>query len=105
MENRRNKKMSGRKIIDGLRHALEHAKGTSSVARVQKVRVPDEIDVRAIRDRLNLSQAEFAMRFGFSLRNVQNWEQRCRFPDGPARVFLKVIDRDPVAVEKALASG
>ena len=97
--------MAGRKIIDGLRDALDHAQGKTSVARVHKVRVPDEVDVRAIRARLNLSQAEFAVRFGFSLRNVQNWEQRCRFPDGPARVFLKVIDREPSAVDRALAAG
>ena len=105
MEKEGTNKMSGRKIIDGLRGALAHAQGNTSFARTHKVRVPDEVDVRAIRARLNLSQAEFAVRFGFSLRNVQNWEQKCRFPDGPARVFLKVIDRDPDAVDRALASG
>jgi putative transcriptional regulator len=97
--------MSGRKIIDGLREAVAHAKGDTSIARVHKVRVPDQVDVRAIRERLQLSQAEFAFRFGFSLGCVKNWEQGRRFPDGSARVFLRVIEREPEAVEKALAVG
>jgi putative transcriptional regulator len=59
-------------------------------------------DVRAIRERLGLSQQAFAERFGLSERTVQEWEQKRMAPEGPARVLLQVIARAPKAVERAL---
>jgi putative transcriptional regulator len=59
-------------------------------------------DVRALRERLGLSQEAFAERFGLALRTVQEWEQRRRVPEGPARTLLRVIEREPAAVERAL---
>ena len=59
-------------------------------------------DVRALRERLGLSQEAFAHRFQISLRTVQEWEQRRRIPEGPALTLLRVIERDPQAVENAL---
>lgn len=70
---------------------------------VRGVRVPNRIDVRAIRERLKLTQEKFAFRFGFSLGTVRHWEQGTRYPDGSARVLLTVIRRVPDAVEFALA--
>jgi putative transcriptional regulator len=66
------------------------------------VRIPEEIDVRAIRVRLGLTQQEFAISFGFSVNTVRHWEQGRRAPEGPARAYLLVIDREPEAVRKAL---
>jgi len=87
-------------IIRGARQALDYARG----ARKDFVaHVPAAIDVSAIRTRLGLSQAEFAARFGFKLDAVQNWEQGRRRPDGAARAFLRVIEREPDAVQRALA--
>ena len=60
-------------------------------------------DVRALRERLGLSQEAFASRFQISLRTIQEWEQRRRVPEGPALTLLRVIERDPKAVERALA--
>ncbi len=65
--------------------------------------VPAGPDVRTVRERLGLSQEAFAARFRLSLRTVQEWEQRRRVPEGPARVLLQVIDREPEAVARALA--
>lgn len=62
-------------------------------------------DVRGIRERLGLSQEAFAARFHLSLRTVQEWEQRRRVPEGPARVLLQVIDCEPEAAARALASS
>ena len=91
---------SGESILKGARQALEYARGARDgfVAYV-----PREVDVAAIRRRLGLSQAEFASRFGFKLDAVQNWEQGRRRPDGAARAFLRVIEREPDAVQRALA--
>ena len=97
--------MSGRKIIEGMREAVAYAKGDSSMARVRVVHVPEHVDVKAIRQRMNLSQVEFATRYGFSIDSVQNWEQGRRFPDGAARVLLKVIECRPDAVEEALSQS
>ena len=66
--------------------------------------VPFEVDVKAIRRKLGMTQAEFARSFGFGLDAVQNWEQGRRRPEGAARAFLKVIDREPDAVRRALAA-
>jgi len=62
-------------------------------------------DVRALRERLGLSQEAFAQRFHLSQRTVQDWEQQRRVPEGPARVLLQVIERDPQAVERALTGS
>jgi putative transcriptional regulator len=91
---------SGESILKGARQSLDYARGARDgfVAYV-----PREVDVAAIRRRLGLSQAEFASRFGFKLDAVQNWEQGRRRPDGAARAFLRVIEREPDAVQRALA--
>ena len=80
--------------------ALDYACGNraGSVAHV-----PEDVDVAAIRKRLGLSQSDFAARFGFKLDAVQNWEQGRRRPEGAARAFLRVIEREPAAVRRALA--
>lgn len=95
---------AGSKIIDGLKEAVDHAKGSRSAAKEYNAYV-HHIDVRAVREGLSMSQEEFAIRFGFSLGTLRNWEQGRRHPDGPARVLLKVIMNDYQAVEKALATG
>ena len=65
--------------------------------------VPEDVDVRAVRDRLGLTQLEFAARFGLDLDAVQNWEQGRTRPDRNARILLQVIATAPEAVEQALS--
>ena len=71
--------------------------------RAQIVDYPN-VDVLAIRQRLALTQAEFAIRFGLELDAVQSWEQGHQRPDPAARVLLKVIEQNPAAVDAALAA-
>jgi len=66
------------------------------------VPAPAAGDVRAIRQRLGLSQQQFAARYGFSVETIRNYEQGHRRPAGPARVLLKVIAVEPDAVTRAL---
>lgn len=61
-------------------------------------------DIKAIRRRLGLSQAQFANRFGLSVRTVQQWEQGRAIPDRPARNLLKVIESAPEIVARALSA-
>jgi putative transcriptional regulator len=90
-------------IMAGLREAIAHVEGR----RVKGLRVweipPGAI--RAARQRLAFSQAEFADRFGFSVRNLQKWEQGAARPSGAARAFLTVIAREPRAVMRALKAA
>lgn len=95
----------GKSILKGLEEALDHAQGKDVGAVVHHVaKIPDAIDVKAIRGRLGMSQARFAGAYGFSVDSVRNWEQGRRKPDVSARALLTVIDREPEAVRRALGS-
>jgi len=69
----------------------------------RKVITPQLPDVRAIRRKLRLSQSQFAKRFGFSVRTIQEWEQGRALPDRPARILLRVIAKSPKTVARAVA--
>jgi putative transcriptional regulator len=58
--------------------------------------------LRELRNRLGLSQTEFAERFRIELRTLRDWEQARRTPDDIARTYLRVIERAPEAVAAAL---
>jgi putative transcriptional regulator len=62
------------------------------------------VDVKKLRERLSLTQEQFALRFGLELDAVQNWEHGRREPDAAARSYLTVIQRAPETVQEALAS-
>ena len=67
-----------------------------------KAHVPQEVDVKAIRNRLGMTQARFSNTFGFSLDAIKHWEGGRRTPEAPARTLLTVIDKNPAAVLTAL---
>jgi putative transcriptional regulator len=67
-----------------------------------KTYVPQDVDVKAIRTRLGMTQARFSQTFGFSLDAIKHWEGGRRTPEAPARTSLTVIDKNPVAVLTAL---
>ena len=91
----------GRSIIQGLKEAIAGTKGKNDNVRVTQVRVP-EINVRKVRLRMGLSQAQFATRFGLPPATLRNWEQGRAHPDAPTRVLLTVIAKHPKAVEDVL---
>lgn len=72
------------------------------LAKFRRVQPPAEVNVKQIRNNLNISQGEFAAFFGVSLRTLQEWEQGRRMPKGPARALLLVIAFRPDAVQEAL---
>ena len=88
-------------IRRGLAEAVAYANGEADSS-AYGVHVPGDIDVRAIRMKLGMTQDEFAGRFGFSVNTLRHWEQGKRQPEGPTRAYLLVIDRAPKAVQKAL---
>jgi putative transcriptional regulator len=94
-------KKAADRILRGLEQALAFAEGRAKKG-TYVVHIPPEIDVKAIRGRLGMTQQQFASSFGFSVNTVRHWEQGRRVPEGPTRAYLKVIAREPKAVQKAL---
>jgi putative transcriptional regulator len=91
-------------IRRGLEEALAYAEGTADTSRY-RVHIPEDIDVKAIRAKLEMTQEEFAGHFGFSVNTLRHWEQGRRVPEGPTRAYLLGIDRNPKAVQKALKAA
>lgn len=60
--------------------------------------------VAKTRERMKLSQAEFADMMGIPKSTLQNWEQGRRKPEGPALALLRVALRNPAAVAEALGT-
>jgi putative transcriptional regulator len=92
----------GAQVLAGLGEALNHAKNLDVPGLL--VHVPKSVDVVTIRNRTGLSQAAFAGRIGVSLGTLRGWEQGRRTPDGPARVLLALLERNPKIVEETLAA-
>jgi putative transcriptional regulator len=97
---KKKKSTAGQRMIESARQALAFVEGREDHDCV--VHVPDEIDVKAIREKISLSQGEFARLFGLSKRTLEHWGHGRRVPTGPARAFLTVIAREPDAVRRAL---
>jgi putative transcriptional regulator len=92
--------------FNGLLASLEQAKqfARGDVVTGMKVHVPSQIDASAIRVATGLSQTAFAAQIGVSTATLRNWEQNRRAPDGPARVLLSLLAKDPMIVSKMLAT-
>jgi DNA-binding XRE family transcriptional regulator len=60
------------------------------------------VNVRKVRTKMGLSQAQFATKFGFPPATLRNWEQGRSRPDVPTRVLLAVIAKHPEAEEDVL---
>jgi putative transcriptional regulator len=94
----------GKRLIQAAEQSRKIARGEADPS-TYKVHVPAEIDVKAIRQRLKMTQAEFSARYGFPLGTLRDWEQGKGKPDTSARVLLLVIAKEPQAVERALQAA
>lgn len=92
---------AGERIIKSAKQALAFAEGKKDHGCT--VHIPDEIDVKRIREKLGMSQRRFAEAYGFNIRTLQEWEQGRSVPSGASRNFLVVLDREPEAVERAFS--
>jgi len=102
--NRRPRKAAAKKtafgadLIEGMKLVLAHRRGKIELEQVW----PKPVDVKAIRKRVKMSQAEFSRAYGIGKRALQEWEQGGRQPDSAARAYLTVIAREPTVVRRAL---
>jgi putative transcriptional regulator len=97
----RKQRTLGQSIIQGLNEAIAWTEGENDDVRVTLVHLPD-VNVKEVRTRMGLSQAQFAARFGFPPATLRNWEQGRSYPDAPTRVLLAVIAKHPEAVDDVL---
>jgi putative transcriptional regulator len=89
----------GSDMIEAMNVALDHRRGKIELEQVW----PQPVDVKAVRRKVKMSQAEFARAYGISKRALQEWEQGGRQPDSAARAYLTVIAKEPTVVRRALA--
>ena len=99
-----NEQTLGDELIEAMGEVVAYHKNSRKLKeRVIKV-APASVDVAGLRRRLGLSQRDFADRYGFGVRALQDWEQNRRTPDRSARILLKFIEKRPEVVEEVLDS-
>jgi putative transcriptional regulator len=59
--------------------------------------------VKVLRQRLGMTQVEFAQAFHLPITTLRDWEQRRSVPDAPARALLLAIERDPKVMRRLLS--
>jgi putative transcriptional regulator len=95
----------GISIIQGLREAVLFKRGLLTEAdgiKIHRSKKTIDVDVKSIRSDLGLTQEEFATFINASTRAVQHWEQHTRNPDGPTRILLQILAKNPAAVWNTL---
>jgi len=91
-----------KEAFDKIMSGLEDVKAYMDGAR-EGYAVHEPIDIKAIRARAKMSQAQFARAYHLPLGTVKDWEQSRRHPDAPARALLTIIERDPDHARQMLA--
>jgi putative transcriptional regulator len=86
----------GNDLIRAMGEALAHAKGEGPAV------VHEAVAPREVREAARLTQAQMAPLMGMSLSGYRKWEQGQRRVSGPAAALLRVIQREPEAVKRAL---
>lgn len=90
-------------VMAGAKEALAYARGEADPSQY-KVHIPEDLDVKAIREATGLTQETFALRYGFNIGRLRDLEQKRTRPDSVVRAYLLVIQKNPEAVKDALAA-
>ena len=88
-----------RKLFEEIREGLVALRDRPNTLTRREVTA---LDVKAIRDQFGLSQSQLAAFLNVSKRTLENWEQRRRDPSGPAQTLLRIMQREPQAIRRAL---
>lgn len=88
-------------LLEAAQEMLAHARGEIELP-TYRYSIPEEVDVKEIRNNLHLTQEQFAHFIGASVHAVRHWENGRRTPDGTARTLLHVLQHNPRAVLDAL---
>lgn len=91
-------------LLEGLTAMKEHLEGkrtlrTETLSRPESLQISAD-EVKAIRARLNLSQAVFAQRLRTSVKTYQGWEQGKSTPNPQATILLRLVEQSPQVFEQ-----
>jgi putative transcriptional regulator len=86
-------------LVTSLKEAASIAKGKARPSRKFRVEAPD---AKGVRERIGLSQSEFAHLMRVSVKTLQNWEQQRCTPTGPAAALLTIVSAAPDVALKSL---
>jgi putative transcriptional regulator len=92
------------RLVQSLGEVRTHVATGRFAGRISKVEV-DADDIRTLRARSGMTQAQFAATFGIGLGTLQKWERGERRPSGAAKSLLLVMQADTPAVVKALRAA
>jgi putative transcriptional regulator len=96
----------GRDLEEAFKELAAYLRGEIEV---ESYEVPDNLltptRIKEIRRKVARSTREFERQFRISARTMEAYEQGRRRPDAAMETLLRVIDREPAAVRRALASG
>lgn len=94
--------------FEDLLKSIDEARRWARGEHVEGLRVhhaPAPMDIAAIRKRTGATQDAFARQIGVSTATLRNWEQGRRTPEGPARILLAMLARDPKIVARTLGEA
>lgn len=93
------KEVAFKQLLKSIDEAREIHSGKRKPSRVFHVK---PLEIKSIRRKWHASQSKFARIIGVSAGTLRNWEQGRTYPDGAARVLLKVAAVRPDAIREAL---
>ncbi len=71
-----------------------------------EIKLPPQMtaaQVRAVREKMNMSQPVFASRLRTKPQTIRNWEQGTAKPNAQAAILLSLIDRNPGLLDEIAA--
>jgi len=86
-------------LVQSIKSAGKYVRGEGKASRTFGY---PAADVRAVRERIGLSQSQFARMIRVSVKTLQNWEQKRRSPTGPAAALLQIVAREPQVALRTL---
>lgn len=91
--------MVDRNLFEEIKEGLEAVRDNADALTRHDLSAPD---IKAIRDNFQLSQSQMAAYLGVKKKTLQNWEQGVRKPTASAQTLLRVMEKEPEAVMRAL---
>ena len=87
-------------LIESVKEAKAISRGRKAPSRAFSAEeiLHQHPDAATLRAHFKLSQSKFAALLGISIDTLQNWEQKRRRPEGPARVLLRIAATHPEAL-------
>jgi putative transcriptional regulator len=82
-------------LVASIKEAGAIKRNELKASRVTELELPD---IKEVREKTGLTQAEFAERLNISARTLQNCEQGRRYPTGPAATLIRILDTHPTLI-------